>query len=76
MLQIHDNGCLEGPWRETGEKETLAMSTKLCSFHFNSVKNAASSELCSFHFSSVRNAASSEGRALGTCSVGMVGERE
>lgn len=60
MLQIHDNGCLEGAWREHGAKETLAMSTKLCSFHFNSV----------------RNAASSEGRALGTCSVGMVGERE
>lgn len=57
MLQIHDNGCLEGPWRENGEKETLAMSTKLYSFHFNSV----------------RNAASSEGRSLGTCSVGMVG---
>lgn len=57
MLQIHDNGCLEGPWRENGEK---AMPIRICSFHFNSV----------------RNAASSEGRALGTCSVGMMEERE
>lgn len=39
-------------------------------------EKAMSIRLCSFHFNSVRNAASSEGRALGTCSVGMVGERE